>query len=473
MRKICSDNRDHLSMRVRRLVDFQYGPRQVSDNCRFANTMRSFMRSSFISMFALLVAGAALAQTPAPPLDAAASDPKTLGLMQGFPPPPKKTIRFGDSSGYRFPNTRWAFSHERELVPTVNVSHGSSLASPLPRAEQNIDSISFKLADGRDMTWAGMLAATWTDGILVMHKGRVVSEEYFGSLDAQTPHIAFSVTKSFVGTLAAILADQGKLDPAALVTKYVPELKDGAYADATVRQVMDMTIGVKYSELYSDPKAEVWDYARAGGMLPTGPNYQGPRTFYEFLAKLQKEGEHDQAFAYKTSNAEVLAWIVKRASGKSLAALLSETVWQKIGAEVDAYFTVDSVGSESGGGGLNTTLRDLARFGETMRLGGQFNGQQIIPATAVVDIRKGGDPAKFAKAGFATLPNWSYRDMWWVSDYGAYTARGIHGQVIYIDSKAEMTIVRYASHPVATNVANDPVSLPAYRALAEWLTKND
>jgi hypothetical protein len=236
---------------------------------------------------------------------------------------------------------------------------------------------------------------------------------------------------------------------------------------------MDMTVGVKYSEVYTDPKADVWDYARAGGMLPAGPNYQGPRTFYEFLVKLQKEGEHDQAFAYKTSNAEVLAWIVKRASGKSLAALLSETVWQKIGAEEDAYFTVDSVGSESGGGGLNTTLRDLARFGEAMRLGGRFNGQQVIPAAVVADIRKGADPAKFAKAGYATLPNWSYRNMWWVSDDGAYSARGIHGQVIYVDPKAEMTIVRYASHPAAANAVNDPVSLPAYRALADWLVKND
>lgn len=252
------------------------------------------------------------------------------------------------------------------------------------------------------------------------------------------------------------------------MTKYVPELRDGAYADATVRQVMDMTVGVKYSEVYTDPQADVWDYARTGGMLPTGPNYQGPRSFYEFLVKLQKEGKYDQAFTYKTSNAEVLACIVKRASGKPLAALLSETMRQKMGAEFDAYFTVDSVG-----GGPNTSLRDLARVGETMRLGGRFNGQQIIPAAVVKDIRKGGDPSKFATAGYTTLPNWSYRNMWWVSDYGAYTARGIHGQVIYVDPKAEMTIVRYAPHPAAGNAANDPVSLPAYRALAEWLMKND
>jgi CubicO group peptidase (beta-lactamase class C family) len=423
--------------------------------------------------FTLLFAATALAQAPAAPPDAAASDPRTLGLMQGFPPPPGKIMRFGDGSFYRFPNTRWSFSHMREFGPTANVSRGSGPIAALPAAEKNIDAVAFKLADGRDMTWAGMLAATWTDGILVMHRGRVISEKYFGALDAQTPHIAFSVTKSFVGVLAALLAEQGKLDPAALVTKYVPELKDGAYADATVRQVMDMTVGVKYSEVYADPKADVWDYARAGGLLPAGPNYQGPRTFYEFLVKLQKEGEHDQAFAYKTSNAEVLAWIIKRAGGKSISALLSETVWQKMGAEVDAYFAIDSIGGEQGGGGLNTTLRDLARVGEMMRLDGRFNGQQIIPAAAVADIRRGGDPAKFAKAGMATLPNWSYRSMWWVSDYGAYSARGIHGQVIYIDPKAQMTIVRYASHPAAGNAANDPVSQPAYRALAEWLMKND
>lgn len=431
------------------------------------------MKRIAASVVLSIATATALAQAPAAPLDATASDPRTLGLMQGFPPPPEKTIRFGDASFYRFPNTRWSFSHGRELGPTVNVSRGSGAVAALPHAQKNVDAVAFKLADGKDMTWAGMLAATWTDGILVMHKGRVVSEKYFGALDAQTPHIAFSMTKSFVGTLAAVLVEQGRLDPSALVTKYVPELKDGAYADATVRQVMDMTVGVKYSEVYSDPKADVWDYARAGGLLPAGPNYQGPRTFYEFLVKLQKEGEHDQAFAYKTSNAEVLAWIVKRASGKSLAALLSENVWQKIGAEIDAYISVDSVGSEQGGGGLSTTLRDLARFGETMRLDGRFNGQQIIPAAVVADIRKGGDPAKFAKAGYTTLLNWSYRNMWWVSDYGAYTARGIHGQVIYIDPKAEMTIVRYASHPAAANAVNDPVSLPAYRAMAEWLSKND
>ena len=139
--------------------------------------------------------------------------------------------------------------------------------------------------------------------------------------------------------------------------------------------------------------------------------------------------------------------------------------------EQDAYFTVDPGGTEFAGGGLNLTLRDLARFGEMMRLGGRYHGQQIVPASVVDDIRKGGNREQFAKAGYKTLPGWSYRNMWWVSHNSdeAFSARGVHGQVIYIDPKAEMVIARFASHPMSTNASFDPTSLPAYEALARYL----
>lgn len=404
---------------------------------------------------------------------AAQSDPVANKVMQGFPPPPDKIVRFNDGTSSRFPGTRWAFSHIRELVPTANVWRGEGAVATLPQAPRDIEGIAVTTMDGKAITFGDMPALTYADGLLVLHKGKVIYEKYFGAGDAHVPHIAFSVTKSFVGTLAAVLVVQGKLDPAAQVVKYVPELKDSAYGDATVREVMDMTIGVKYSENYSDPKAEVFDYARAGGMMPQPPGYSGPKTFYDFLVTLTKEGEHGKVFAYKTSNAEVLAWIVKRASGQSMADLLSKEIWQKLGAENDAYFMVDSIGVESGGGGLNTTLRDLARFGEMIRNKGKFNGQQVIPEAAITEITTPGDKDKFAPAGYKTLPGWSYRDMWWQSNNanGAFAARGIYGQSIYIDPKAEMVIVRYASHPYAANAANDPVTLPAYAALAAELMK--
>jgi len=438
-------------------------------------SLKPFTRRTLVPLALTAMVSVVHAQAAAPALpDPASTSVQAMGWMQGFPPAADKLITFDNPVGNTFPRIRWTFSHIREITPTANVWRGPGAPSTLRSAPVNIEQVRFKvMGTGEELTFAQALDRNYTDGILVMHKGRVIYEKYLGALEPQRPHLAMSVTKSFVGTLAALLAHEGVIKPEAPVTDYLPEMKNTAYGDATVRQVMDMTIGVKYSENYADPKAEVWDYARAGGMMPQGKDYAGPRSFYEFLQTLQKEGEHDQGFAYKTVNAEVLAWIVRRASGKPLAQLLSERIWSRIGAEQDAYFMVDRIGTESGGGGLNTTLRDLARFGELMRNEGRAaSGQQVLPRAVVQDIRRGADPAKFVKAGYATLPGWSYRNMWWVSHNpnGAYMARGIHGQAIYIDPKAQMVVVRYASHPIAGNAGIDPTSLPMYQALADALT---
>ncbi len=232
-----------------------------------------------------------------------------------------------------------------------------------------------------------------------------------------------------------------------------------------------MTTALAYTEVYTDPGSGVWALRRANGMAPLEPGYTGPTTNFDFLCAQEKEGEHGRAFAYKTINTDVLAWICRRASGLTLSELLSDRIWQPIGAEEDAHYTVDRVGTESAGGGLSTMLRDLARFGETMRNHGRFNGREIVPASVVEDIARGGDPEKFKPAGYTILAGGSYRNQWWVThnEHGAYLARGIHGQGIYIDPAAEMVIARYASHPTAANAANDPVTLPAYMALAKQL----
>ncbi|SFL63083.1 hypothetical protein SAMN03159423_2957 [Bradyrhizobium sp. NFR13] len=402
---------------------------------------------------------------------AAETDPETLGWMKGFPPAPDKTIRFHDDSFRNFPELRWAWSNVRSLVPTVNVWRGASGASVLPRGERDIGGSTSTTMDGRPMTFAKMFDETYADGIAVLHKGKLIYERYAGALKPHKPHIAMSVTKSFTGTLAGILVEEGKIDPQAPVTDYVPELKATAFGDACVHEVMDMTTGLKYTEVYADRNSDVWSLRRANGMAPIPSDYQGATDIFALLCKQGKQGEHGKAFAYKTVNTDVLAFIVRRASGTALSDLLSERIWQPMGAEEDAHYHVDRIGTESGGGGLSTTLRDLARFGEVMRNHGHFNGRQIVPAAVVEDIERGADPAKFKPAGYVTLPGGSYRNQWWVThnEHGAYMARGVYGQGLYIDPKAEMVIARYASHPVAGNAANDPVTLPAYMALAKEL----
>ena len=404
--------------------------------------------------------------------DARSSDPASMGWMVGSPPPPDRVIRFADGSFYRFPQMRWSFSNLRQLEPTTNVSRGSGAVSPLPRALRDLDGVTFiPMGKSTPMTWGDAFYANYTDGIVVLHKGTVVYERYAGVLTPESQHIAMSVTKSFFGLIGAMLIAEGRLNEDSTVAQTVPELKGSAFADATIRQLLDMRTGLKFSENYADPNAEIWMHARAGGVLPRPPGYQGPQSFYEFLQTVQKEGEHGGPFAYKTVNTDALGWVIRRVTGKSIGQNLSERIWSKLGMEQDAYFTVDSVGNEFAGGGLNASLRDMARFGEMLRMGGRAHGQQVVPQTVVEDIARGGDPKAFS--GYPTKPGWSYRNMWWVSHnpHGAYAAMGIHGQTIYIDPKAEMVIARFASNPLAPNGLIDPTSLPAYAAVAKYLMK--
>jgi CubicO group peptidase (beta-lactamase class C family) len=394
--------------------------------------------------------------------------------MQGFPPPPDKLITQPDSNYFSFPKLRWTVCHLRELLPTEQVSRGigAPVVLEYDLDESAIDALTFKpLGSEEEMTWKASLSANYTDGILIIHKGKVVYERYFGCLDEMGQHGAMSMTKSLTGLLAEILVVDGELDDTALVSSIIPELGASAFGDATVRQVMDMITGLSYSEDYSDPNADIWKYSTAASPLPKPSNYEGPDGYFEYLQTVQPEGVHGDAFHYKTINTDALGWIISRVSGKEVTELLSERIWSRMGAEQDGYMTVDSKGIPFAGGGLSAGLRDLGRIGLLMLNEGEINGQRLFPSQAVASIRSGGNKQAFAKAGYATLEGGSYRSMWWLfhDEHQAFAARGVHGQTIYVDPTADMVIVRLASFPTAKNAKIDPTSLPAYRAVAEYL----
>lgn len=431
------------------------------------------MKRGIIVVFVCLFTASIQAQEKNEFLSAKESDPVKMGWMQGFPPPKDKVLNVADGSFFTFPALRWSVVHMRQFLPTVNVSRGLGVSSPFTaQLDSNINNIEFlPWGSKQTMTWEESLWENYTDGIIILHKGELVYERYFGALTEDNVHAVMSLTKSFTGTLAAILVAEGKLDPSKSVSAYVPELKNSAFGDATVRQVMNMTTALKYSEDYADPNAELWDFSAAGNPFPKPKDYKGPNGYYAYLETVKKQGNHGEAFAYKTVNADALGWIVSKVTGKSVAQLLSEKIWSKIGMEQDAYYQIDGLGIPFAGGGLSAGLRDLARFGQLILNKGNWKGEQIIPASAITDIEKGGSQEAFEKSDHPKLKGWSYRDMWWITENenGAFAARGVHGQTIYIDPKTEMVIVRLASHPVAGNAANDATSLPAYQAIANYL----
>ena len=418
------------------------------------------------------------AQQGQPPLSAQDSDPRVMGWMQGSPPPEDKIITQPDSVYFSFPRLRWSVCHLREFLPTEEISRG--LEAPVPLSylrpadfadeRQAIDALTFMPMNGSaPMTWEQSLYANYTDGILILHKGKVVYERYFGCLEEDGKHAAMSMTKSVTGLLAQILVAEGVLDETALVRDIIPEIGSSAFASATVREVMDMTTGVKYSENYADPNADIWVYSRAASPLPKPEGYTGPNGYWEYLQQVQPEGNHGDEFHYKTINSDMLGWLITRVTGKSVTELASERLWKPMGAEQSAYQTVDGKGVPFAGGGLTAGLRDLGRLGQLMLNEGEINGERLFPAEVVSRIRQGGDQSKFS--GFPTIPNGSYTSQWWVfhNDNGAYAARGVHGQTIYVDPTAEMVLVRFASFPTAANGRIDPTSLPAYQAVADYL----
>src|ERR1700722_6240877 len=225
--------------------------------------------------------------------DGAASEPGALGWMQGSPPPPDRRIRFRNGRFLEFPQIRWALSHLRELMPTASVARGSGAARDLGDAvdvQAEIDQLRFDSLDGQRCHWGQSLPDTYTDGIVVLYRGRVVYERYFGALKPQLPHACFSITKSYAATLAATLMYEGVLEDSRTVPYYLPEMAGSAYADATLRDLLDMQVGVAHSEVYSDPSTQFWVYARAAGFCPRPPDDSGPDGLHEYLVTLRRDG---------------------------------------------------------------------------------------------------------------------------------------------------------------------------------------
>jgi CubicO group peptidase (beta-lactamase class C family) len=257
------------------------------------------------------------------PVVAADAGYQDLGLMQGFPPDADKRVL--RSNFMEAPRNRWAFQHIRELQPTREIWRGDGPVSNLRAKPLDLGPVKGPVREGRVITLDQFLDESHTDGFLILHRGRVVFERYMNGQQRHVQHQMFSATKSFVGTTMLALVSEGKVDPGRTVGSYIPELRKSAFGDATVQQVLDMTTGVSYTEAYDDPDSDIWRYGRVFGLWGVPPpGYTGPRTIYDYLPTLEKKGEHGHGFHYVTPNTDVLGWIIRRVTGKSVDQNIAE-----------------------------------------------------------------------------------------------------------------------------------------------------
>ena len=387
-------------------------------------------------------------------------------LMTEFPPVEARRVTWQNWMSPPF--NKWGFRHLARLRPSISVAAGNGAASDLPEAIEDLDGFSFESLCGLSVRLDEQLVASHCDAFIVVHQGKVKYERYFNGQTSNDRHIMFSVTKSLIGVLAEQLICDGVLNPDLRADHYVPEFAGGAFADATVRQLLDMAVGIAYTERYDDPESESSQFGYACGFQPAPATHAQFASLYQYLPSLRKRGEHGGFFHYVTATTEALAWVMERAGGIACHELLAR-VWGQIGCQRDGYFMADPWGRGVAGAGFSATARDIARFGLLLANHGMYEGHAVLDPRAIDAIAQGSDPAIYAanEEFSAWTPGASYRSQWYVfNDHSpALMACGISGQYLFVDRDADLVIVKQSSLPEAISLF-DPDNVRVLRALA-------
>jgi CubicO group peptidase (beta-lactamase class C family) len=370
----------------------------------------------------------------------------------------------------------WTFQHVADFLPTAVISRGSGPVAELGSAPTELSDIAlYDKTNGRRTTVGDVMAATATDGWIVIHRGKVLAEQYYGGMAADSSHLLMSVSKSLIAIVTGALVSNGALDVDAQLTNYVPALANSGYAGATVRNLLDMRSGIAFSEDYLNPLAEVRLLEQAIGWAPrTVPDL--PTTLYDFLLTLKQAQPHGGPFHYRSCETDVLGWICEAASGIRMPELMSQLLWAKLGAEYDATIGVDSVGTGMFDGGINASLRDLVRFGSLFLNGGtSLAGEPVVSLSWIADTLSGGIDSRAAFAASPDdnrMPGGMYRNQCWFPYPGnnVLLCLGIHGQMIYVNRSANVVAAKLSSWPLPQDATKLFPTIAAFDEIAASLS---
>jgi len=404
-------------------------------------------------------------------------------VMQGFPPSPESQVTKANYLSPPF--NRWAFSHASAPLGTLMVPRGGAIHS----FEEKRDALEiYKTSDG--LSLARVFEDNYADSVLVLRGNTLLMETYFGDALETDHHLWFSMTKSLVSSLFGLYLEAGQVSLEEKPTRLIPALAGSAFDRVSIQQVLDHTTGLAFKENYTDPDSEFARfYGPALGLMyqpgaaDVAPGEDVIYGVYDFLTRFVRP---DMAvipgnqFAYNSANADLLGWLLVTMADQPLNQIISQHIWQRIGAEHDAFIAVDRAYMAVATGGFNATLRDAARFGMLIRDKGRFAGQQVL-SESWLDAQLSVSPQAIENMAqnpvYRDMPWRAYRNMWWILDpeAGEFCAVGIHGQVIYINRAADVVMVWYSSQPDASAAAS-PHFLPklnAARTLAQSLTSQE
>lgn len=351
-----------------------------------------------------------------------------------------------------------AFSQFEKMFPARVVS-AAKAKKVIPVGRHSLRSLKFRAAN-RQYDFYDYLSLNRVAGLLVIKRGQIVEELYQLGITSATRWASFSVAKSVASTLVGAALQDGSISSLDdQLTKYLPVLSTGPYADVTVRQLLQMTTGVGWDETYTNPKS---DRRR----LLERQLAETPGAILEYMNSLKQAVPPGSAWNYNTGETVLIGFLLEAATRMSLAQYLSEKLWKPLGMEADATWQTESPnGGAFAGGGLAGTLRDFGRFGLFALSDGTIDERRVVPQNW------------FAEAGSRKLVRGkevNYGYMWWLPPPGdpvhesAFYASGVFGQRLYLNPAHQLVIVVFSARPKPTG-ANAIDDREFFKAVASFL----
>ncbi|MEM9723351.1 MAG: serine hydrolase [Bacteroidota bacterium] len=308
------------------------------------------------------------------------------------------------------------------------------------------------------------LDSSFTQGLIVIQDDSLVYEKYGRGQTASTPRIIWSVTKSYVSALMGIAIEEGHIESIEqTIEEYVPELKGSGYEGVRIKDVLQMSSGIKFDETYGDPDSDInrWFTAFCAGDSQD-----------KFAASLTRERVPGTFNKYVSMDTHVLGMVLTKATGRSLTDYLQEKLWNPIGSEFDAYWLMDNEKMEMALGGLNICLRDAAKLGLLFLHEGNWKGKQIVPASWIAQSTRSEEPHLQPNSKASAHPGIGYGYQWWIPDgeEGEFLAIGVFNQYIYINPTTKTVIAKHSAnknyYDGRNPYRNTQVHLALFRAIA-------
>ncbi len=368
-----------------------------------------------------------------------------------------------------YPFSAHAFQNVAELIPVQPIQGPGDSEFPQDLDAQLLER-SYQIAD-KEISGIEFLKQSYTDGLLVTKNGTLVAEYFANNMSLNSPHLTFSVSKSITGIVAGIVLKKFDVSASTKISEILKSASGGAYADATIRNLLDMTVSLDFDEVYTSKEGTYARYRRAMlWMSRSSESDYSDEDLATFILSLPKAAhEHGYMFTYKSPNSDLLGLVLQEISGLPLPQLISEYLWKPLGCD-PATITVDDKNMARTAGGLSCSIKDLTLVGELMRRGGIHNGKSLIDPMWVVDTFGHGDKEAWSRGEFfESFPEGSYRNQWYKISEDEICAIGIHGQWIYINSSKDVVITKFSCQPKADDDELDRQTLDFFRGVcAQW-----